>query len=647
MARKSNLVLTERQETELIEYCLKRVESLRTDNKDRIDADKRSWQNYERDVEYRNAVDTIWEQSNYPLPLTSLVVDHFVSRAEDEILGTEPFFHFEPQPSGDRLTAEQYDQFFRFKLDDQADTRETYQDLLVPIFVQRAAIFKAVYAEEFTEWIDREGRVLYDRETDELVEILDYGYIVEETAEWRLVPDPITGEERYQLVGDETFFFDEDRYEWRDVPNGIHMRAREYSGGKCVPVDYDAFLAPITASSLDSTDFLCHLYDKPLSWGLKNVISRKWFGSSNLQALHAHKSAEPQTETEQNEESKEDLQFDRKNPKIKVYECWVKRDVLGWGRPQEFVIFIDADNHKAIYYEWKAKVCPDMRSPFTAISIGRGKHRWCADSGVAEKIRKDQDYIDRQFNSQSFRNELSANPITGHNPSATEEEEEDVELYPGKKLTLKDGKTIDDAVSFTQMPNLDQKTQELIRFAIEMVQLWLGVSNISQGEIEDIPQDTTATSVESTLREASKLGRRWIRRIVRGFEDNLYKLVKITMSTMDQEEVFRFMDGETSRFETIRPEDVRNLEVSVTLVMSQKQGQREMQAANIALQVQERYLNTPNEIKPFRRPLFEKVMAVLGYDDMDLLLPDVEMPPEAGGGPEQTNQAASPEPAAV
>ena len=90
--KETNLKLTEKQETDLVDYLMDRMEQLKTDNKERIDSDRLSWNKYENDRSDRFQHDTIWAHSNVPIPLTSLVVDHFLARAEDEITGSSPYF---------------------------------------------------------------------------------------------------------------------------------------------------------------------------------------------------------------------------------------------------------------------------------------------------------------------------------------------------------------------------------------------------------------------------------------------------------------------------------------------------------------------------------------------------------------------------
>ena len=64
----------------------------------------------------RDALDGIFSQSNVSVPLTSLVVDHFLARAEDEITGTSPYFEFKPQGMADVDAAEEFNRYFSLEI---------------------------------------------------------------------------------------------------------------------------------------------------------------------------------------------------------------------------------------------------------------------------------------------------------------------------------------------------------------------------------------------------------------------------------------------------------------------------------------------------------------------------------------------------
>jgi hypothetical protein len=627
--KSTNLILNQEQEEKLVEYALDRVESLAADNRERILSDQLAWKTYQNDRSDRQDLDSIYSQSNTPVPLTSLVVDHFLARAEDEITGTSPYFEFKPQGVSDTQAAEEFNRYFHWKLEDKGRIRERLEESFLHIFLQRAAIFKSVYEERKSTWYDMERNALFDNEEQSFVQLLDIGPVIE--GETEMIPEmnPETGEMETRLADDPSFSVIPGKHEFKAFPQGVPTQQIKYKGPRSVVVDTDRFLAPSSVEHLEYADFIAELYDKDLNWCREIFLEREWFSYADY-AEAAKKDPNPRTKSQKNEESKDSKKFDKeKIPMVPIVECWISRDVLGTGEPQDFCVFIDTETKKAIYYEYTAKLTPDNRPPYVTVAIGKMQNRWWGPS-LPEKIRVYQEYIDKQFNSESYRNELAANPIIGVNPQAVEDEPEDVELHAGKLFQLKDQYGMEDFLSFSALPNMDQKTQELIDFVFGMVQLWLGVSNMAQGDYQALSPANTATGVEATLREASKIGRRWMRRIVRGFEEHLTKLIKLSMATMDEAEIYEYMEGEVSAFAEMTPEKIADLEMNCKVIMSQDQGQRAIEKANLALQVQERYLEHPPEIRPFSRPMFKRILDALGFENIDELLPEAAPPSPKG-----------------
>ncbi|MBI5766516.1 MAG: hypothetical protein HZA93_01885 [Verrucomicrobia bacterium] len=102
--RQSTLRLTQSQEVAFKDYLNRRLRELRRDNKDRIDADKESDRIYRLQREDRARVGTVFEKSNFPVPLISWVIDHFAARTEDEVMSRTPPAKFQPQgPTDDDL----------------------------------------------------------------------------------------------------------------------------------------------------------------------------------------------------------------------------------------------------------------------------------------------------------------------------------------------------------------------------------------------------------------------------------------------------------------------------------------------------------------------------------------------------------------
>jgi hypothetical protein len=631
--KSTNFKLSEEQEKDLLKYATDRVEQLKVDNKERIDVDKGAWNVYNNERDDRHNTDSIYSQSNVPIPLTSLVVDHFLARAEDELTGTSPYFKFVPQGASDQESSEKYDKYFHWKLEKIGKTRERLEECYTQLFIQRAAILKVTYEEIVSEWLDYDRKALFNNANGDFEMLPGYGPVIEGDSQFQptMAPD---GSQTVALVDDPSFILDPQVHTFEDFPEGVPSRQVKYSGPRSRLIDSDRFLAPSNVENIEDADFIAEMYDKDTGWLEEMYLEREWLPYEEFYNK-IKKDANARTDVQVNEEYKEDLSFDNlENPKIQVVECWVKRDVLGNGVPQDFVLFIEPETKTAIYYEYVAKVTPDNQIPYTSIAIGKAKSRWWGPS-LPEKINIYQEYIDRQFNSESYRNEMSANPIVAVHPQAVEDEPDDIELHAGKIFQLKEQNQLQDFIEFAQIPSADAKTQELIDFVFGMVQLWLGVSNLAQGDYQALAPANTATGVEATLNEASKIGRRWMRRIVKGLENHLTKMVKLAMATMDKEEVFEYMEGDVSAFATMTPEMIKKFEVNALVILSQDQGQRAIEKANLALQVQERFFNYPPEIRPFVRPMLKRILDAMGFENSDELLPQ-----QAPADPQQQAEQA-------
>jgi hypothetical protein len=619
--KSTNLHLSEPQETQLSDYLIQRFSTLKSDNEERIRADKESWDRYLNRYTFRKKAGTIFTKSNFSIPMTSLIVDYFVTRSEDDLLGTSPYLTFNAQGGSDTKKAQDYDRYFRWKLETNGKTRSRLELANLHSFVQRSAILKATYVEHFALWSEDGGAVLFDTELDLPIQSVR-GPIIKGVTQMVTTVDEATGQTVIHPKDDPLFNLNNPAYSWKSV-TGLEFKEILERGPRSVLVDYNAFFCPSNAASVDDADITCELYDKPLSWVKSMWLdARPWAKWEDYQFSRQHGDASAKTEKASTPKN-ESLTFDDLDPLVPIREFWVRRDILGTGVAQDFCVFVDAETNKVIWYEYAAKITPDMRRPYTAIAVGRTSACWWGPS-LVERIAECQDYIDRQFNGISFRNELASNPITGVNPQALQEEPDDIEIVPGKAYETKPGKSINDFVSFAAIPQVDGRTKELMDFVIYMLQLWLGVSNLAQGDYAKTPMNSTATGVEASLRESSKMGRRWMRRVIEGFESHLTKLTKLAIVTMDVKETYEYMEGDVKTFADMTIEDVRNLDVDVQLVLSQNQSQRQIETADAALKVQERYLNTPAPMRPVLRPLLVQLLQGLGFKNVDDLLPAPE-----------------------
>lgn len=663
MPRRSNFILSQEQEQELVTYGLLRAKQLQSDNSDRILNDKRSWEAYENDVKWREGnAESIFRLSNLHLPLTAMVVEHFMSSAEEAVVDEPPYFEFDPVGPSDVQKVRPYNQYYDWKLNTKGRAHATLQDGILPIHVQRAAIFKAVFDENTARWVDRDREILFDRATQQPIEILDHGPIIKDEDQWEPRPDatavppadidpaempnwmpPV----RQHLMADPSFVLDEAAHEWKKPESGMRREEVLYRGPRSLQVAYDRFLCPMNAKSIDDADVVGELYDQDLAWFEKMwQEERPWNQWQTLKGEFAQGDATPKTEGEQKTDSKEALGFDVKDPKRAVLELWMRRDVLGWGTPQEFVIFIDVKSEKAIFYDFQAKVCPDFKRPYTAIAAGKTKDRWWGLS-IPEKVRQYQLEADKQMNGELHRNKIRSNPFKGGDKTALKDPEAEIVADPEGYIETKQNRELAEAIQTVTLPDADTRTQFIVEYIISSVQRWLGVSDIAQGDYSSVPENATAYGIEKTVQQGSKINRRWIRRITRGFEEHVLKLVQIAMATLDKNavEIFQFTEGQEWKIGRLTAAEIREIEISVTLRLKKVQDQQTIDRAKTALEVQQQWFATPPHIQPYARPMFEQILQTLNYENTEELLPVLPpmMPPGMpgpGGAPAGDPNAA-------
>lgn len=621
MAR--HLRLNQEQETKLIEFLKRRRQELDQDNKERIDADARSDKQHENDRKERARLGGVWKHSNMPVPLTCCVVDHFSARTEEEVYGRSPMSQFLPEGPADVDTARGLDRFANYKLFKQGKVRKDLLEANHSAFRHRAQFLKAIYHEEVDQWEEHDVSVLHSSTDQQPVLIMEHGYVIEERDKFIEAVDPVTGKPVLVLEVDPTVALDPDdpaKYYFAPLKKPIRFRDMVYAGAKSREVDSDCIRIPSDARSLDEADVIIEYYDKPSHWVKSRFLERKWMNWKQFEKQVRNGDGSMKTEGERKKVAKDSKAFDMDSASFGIMEFWLTRDVLGWGAPQHIVVWMDRKTDALIDYEFQKKVTPHGRHPYTATAVCKLKQYWWGPS-MPELIEPFQDYVDLQWNRHSFRNSINANPIIGQNPDAIAEKKSFLEMEPFEVFTLEQGKTMQDWLQAFVFPNADLDTQELINKAIEWVNFWLGISNIARGDYSDVPQNTTLGGQEASLKEASKLSKRWTRRIVEGLEEHLTKLVLITLATMNKEEAYTYLEGEVTQMGFITEDSVRDIVVNARLVVAKENSTQKLQEQQMTLQVVKEYMTYPPQFQLQVRPVMKNILFLLGHDDVETLLP--------------------------
>lgn len=623
-----HLRLTQQQETDFVTFLKKLLPQLDQSNKERIDADKESDLAYENDRTARATPGTVFAESNMSVPLTSCVVDHFSAKSEEEIFGRKPFASFGPEGPADKDLVRGLDRFATYKLFKQAKVDAELVDAIHSSFRHRALILKAIYHEDIDTWEENDVSILYSAKDDQPVLILEHGYVIEGVDRFVEGVDPITQQPVQVLEKDPTLVLDETKYYWAPSKKPIRFKDVNYSGAKSVEVDSDCFRAPPEARCLSECGAggIVEYYDKPTHWLRDRFLDREWLKWDQFRGQVVNGgNGSLKTEGRRKKLAKDALAFDIDNASFGIAEIWIERDVLGWGAPQRIVAWMERKTGVLIDYEFQKKVTPDGRHPYTAIAVAKTKKHWWGPS-MPEMVRTFNDYCDKQWNRHSFRNSINANPIMAQNPEAIQEKKSFYELKPFDVMTLENGKTIQDWLQAFVFPNADTDTQELIQKCIEFVYFWLGISNIARGDYSDVPQNTTLGGQEASLKEASKLSRRWTRRLGAGFEDHLTKLVQIVLATMNEQEAYTYLEGDVDQMGFITEDSVRDLLVNAKIKVAKENNTQKLQEQQLTLQTITQYMAYPPQMQAIVRPVMKNILYLLGHDDVDTLLPEPMMP---------------------
>lgn len=678
MPRQTNFRINQEQEEKLNQYLSEKYESVRQDNSDRVRIDTESFERYMLDVNRRKGIATsIYPLSNIPIPVYAMCIDNVWSRIENATNGDEPYIKFQAVGNEDETKAQIYTDYFSWKLE-QGGVHKSLLDTQLATVLQCGQISKATYDKDEIYWTDFETPILHDQTTGNPVETITSGPVIHGEDEWQEMPDPIgvlgqlgnaMGMDvqptmRQHLKSDPSLVFDPAKHYWAPAAGGVRRSQVLFSGAKSENVRFDRFYCAMDAASIHESDCM-ELEDRTLDWFRSMWWERPWASWAMYEPQLKSGDASAKTnDTMQNmgtgqptlDKKPENRVYDHINPVRRVAEFWIKRDVLGDGKlpPQDFVCFWDIDLKMIVWLEWTAKVCPDMKRPYSVCSLVKEPNRWCGQS-IWKRGREIFNGIDRLFNGIFYRTLQQSNPPKGGDPGAAKEEPTDIAYDPTKYYELNKDRTIDELISYAKVPDTNQRSDQVMNFLISSVQLWLAVSNLQQGDLADVPQNNTATGIDQATQDASIQRRSAIRRKLEADEEHLTKLVKIIIATIQKDEVYEFEDGDVRKAMTILAADVRKLNMHVTVREQQRFREIDIKRCKAGWEAVAPYFQQLNpEVRKIMLPFVLEILHNLGFHKAEEQLVEFEgipMDAKMGGalemGPEGQPQLPQAEPPAA
>ena len=563
--------------------------------------------NHDRDDDVKLA----FTLSNESLNVVAAMAEFASAQAEQDIFGGDPWFAAKPVGAADYQLADLIQKHLQWKLRDSR---------LVTSFCQGIQL-ASFCGEVFTK---ASYQTLLD-EYEEPVNVLMSGgkpVLVNGVT----VPDTVGLDEAQAMAASVGAM---GPFSWGEVYQNRTVITREGSESVIMNHADIAFREDATELCLEQTSFY-HLTEMTVA------RARSLFNLSKVDAIRLalaagwqqDKAWQPGREDhilDANPHSDLDesfgMEFDDQllNSRVQLVEGWMRVDPFGDGKERSlYVVFPPMHEDWLVYANYLGNLSPKATLPVFCHTWEKKAGRLYG-KGFIEKYGSYQSYVDNLWNQVSFRNDMHANPITGMVPSKfrRDEDDADIRLEPGLVLELNPEEKLNEAIQFLELPDLDSRSMELMQTAIQIMQLRSGITSASQGDMTGLPQNNTATGIRQLMSRAAVLLKKPIRNLRRSFNAEFSLHTKLIYSNMNVEEAFLVGEGENMELLSLSPDMIKDLDIDVTLLLTQEQNQTKFESSQAAIAAFQSWIMVPEIEKANARILFLQAIKALEFDQVD------------------------------
>ena len=681
----SALVLTGTQEAALVDFALNSLKSLEEElgrdqvmqsdwfARDVFDPGKHadSWMvkraRYEalfaNDVSWRPRVyGGIYNQSNLTVPLSRRIARQMIARAQNYFFATDPWFAAEPEGVEDEALAKKIERYLKWKLKTLGSKR-TKERAIRHALVRGECVMKTTYAVR-DQLYDAKVMVLAD-ENDQPIMAGDGDYITEgDKFRPQTYFDPAQGAELPLPGGD--MVLDRDNTTVQPlVPNWVEVKMKRrhvlFEGPESTPVYFKDFLCPLTASDVQTAPCIAHLYDKPVIDLVNQFLKRGVLGgdistpqrireqqkaidliramASNTSAPKAAVSLAARPNEDEHDDGKTpnygDTRQQGAEPVAEIAEVYVWFDADGDGVQENIMVLIDRNSQRPIFYDHVANLTPDGLRPFDVVRINEVEHRWYGQ-GVMEIFDSSQQIVDLLVNRWNL-SQSRAGRVDFWRPDLTLEGRADPSLkmnWGGTYTALPDA---DPARILTSVYLNDVKfnaLQEMFQFFMQMAMNESGVQHANDAGVVGLETSKLATGIKNIEKAGEELFAPILSDLEPGLESTLNREMQTLFANMNAEEVFRYTDGDSKIVDTIRPDDVRDLSLDVTLLLTRYKGEQQFQQMLQGAGVVKEFYSLPPEVQARVAPFYQGMLQALDAKlPADEIIAPLSMLPSAGATP--------------
>lgn len=574
---------------------------------------------------------SIFHLQNDSLNVVGGFADMAFATAREDITGTRPFFSATPEGAEDLAQAEIITKHAHWKLG-QTNLEESLNEAARTAINLGTSLPKSTWR-RITETSYRDETVLADAKGKPLMTGAgEYIYPGEEENFKEEIPEGATMAS-LRTPKDPDMIIPED-VQWVETP--IEETEIIFDNVQTDCIRFDKFAADPDAPRLDLLE--TNVYHE-FEIGLLDACERYEIAKEHREELiHLANSGGLTQGTSGQDWNAAFLEIEA-NPKIRLIEGYLRVDPFKTGSPSRIYVVLSACGTFFFKADYLANITPGGRLPIFAVSCYRKPRKWMG-VGFYERYAKVQDYIDSNFSATGYRNRYHSNPTHFVDMAGLEEdiEEDEFTIQPGKTYVKKPGVKMDDIIESFSIPDLDNRTIELMNIMLQVGQMRTGISSAAQGELSALPDTNTATGVKSILSRGATLLKWPIGEIASALEKKLNYDVVLLYANQNYDETFTWGEGRDAQLLQLDEKAASTLHYHVRILLTQSQSQEKLETANAAIGIMGQYTMLPELEKEAQRPLYIQAISSLGFESVeDIVRPAIIAPPTEPGAEAPVN----------
>lgn len=595
----------------ILDFCVRRCEFLEEERERSDYYRKRLYYEKLANSDNSHRTEGIFAKSNISLPVVRSIVRYLRGRVRQDIFGSSPWFVVHPHGQSDAIFSERLQKHFEYKLKEADYAEEIREGLSVCLELGEIPI-KISYTHDIA-YGERMAFVAVEAGTDNPIPGIG--------------GQPIEYEDAAQL---EDLQIDLSKVEWKEmpIPDDIDL----YKGLSVNVIDFRDVLIPLNVKNVEKADFVAHRYACRLS-DLKARFSETNPEWDDIESILKSESTLTKDFAENTDDIKRrDRESDVANdddPPIRVTECYFEYDPFKEGRKRRIYAVISEDHNLIFDLRYLAEISPGAKYPISVFAINKRFDSWTG-VGMYEIYNELAEEIDRLINNIRYRNEYNSDPAKIANLDLIDSGDNDntVDFRPGKILKVKQrGIKPEEVLTAIPLPDLDNRTWNLMELYQQFAQVESGVTNASQGDLSGLPTNTTATGINSMLESSSVLHIDLLDELRLQFSKHLKYAAKVCYFWQDQDETFEFLEGKVGVERILSLSDAKRLnkmDLDVDMVMTRTRKSEMRESATAAIPAQEKFFTYPPELQRYALPLYLQLFKGMGIDDSDDMFPQIQ-----------------------